>query len=107
MGLDKDKFKIWVPNKFRKAVHEEIVEIIRKERVSKAADYLTKLEVIGLKQRIQFERDAGIAILPGHRLHLSNGKDVSLTAFFVAGTHRYALSTTQREPHRSSGLLQY
>ena len=98
VGLDKDlKFKVWAPEDYKEAIYKEIEDTLHTSRRKKAGEYIKNIAVIGLKQPFQFERDAAVTLLPGQRLHLSNGKRVRLTAFFVAGTKVYALSTTHTD----------
>ena len=117
MGLHEDlKFKVSVPEEYKETISEEIKSTLHAQRSAKAVEYLTKLEVIGMKQPFWFERDAAVTLLPGQRLHLSNGKGVRLTAFLVAGTKVYALSTTHTDDltgdwvkhvHYDTGTNQY
>ena len=98
MGLDKDlKFKVWAPEDYKQAISKEIEDTLYTRRRKKAGEYIKNIAVIGLKQPFQFERDAAVTLLPGQRLHLSNGKGVRLTAFLVAGIKVYALSTTHTD----------
>ena len=98
MGLHEDlTFKVSVPEEYKEDISEEIKSTLHAERRAKAVEYLANLEVIGMKQPFWFKRDAGVTLLPGQRLHLSNSKGVRLTAFLVAGTKVYALSTTHTD----------
>ena len=95
MGLDEDlKFKVWCDKEYGEMIFSEIEKVLGNERKTW---YLKNLAVIGLETSFTLTREAGMTQLPGLKLVLSNGREVTLTAFFRGGTSLYALTSSHLE----------
>ena len=98
MGLDKDlRFKVWAPLKHHDTICTAIQLALSDKWGELATEYLEALEVTILEEGFTLNRHAGMALLPGLRLHLANGDGVKLTAFFTSGKDIYAVSTSHLE----------
>ena len=98
MGLDEDdKFKIWAPQHHRDGIVQEVEHTLLQNLENMAAEYLKKLEVVGLDESFKLQRHAAISLFPGTGLKLAKRLTARLTAFFTSGETLYGISTSHME----------